>query len=781
MANLVPPPLREDPFQADKFDGQRSEYSDQLWVSQDRALEARDRQIEENVRMLAGQQWLVWSDALHRFIDIRAVLTPDERRYKQRPVVNKLSYWFSLTHSRMTENPPIISFEAQTEDSIDADLAAAMDTLSKTLWEDLGMNQLRQKLEAWRIVGGSAVLYHQIDPNKGDPYDYYGPATVEMLNPVTGQMEAFLVTDEQGQVRDDIPYAPDEEGNFVPQVQVNPETGQPEVSGEAWREFEGGFVASAHSPLEWRGEWGNDVPWHMKAWHLRRTYLTPDKVKETWGIEVQGDPNITITNTGQLERILRGSGNFGAAKENVLWMGDHEAHGDPMGLVRVDELWVRPGAHGTPMQTDESPGGRLLITLRGLGGPIVVRDGVRPAWYRYTSPSRRFDFIDMPGSPHARTPMEYLNMIQRLYNRTWAQILEHTNLVANPIMVTDSQANVPDITNRPGQRISVTRRPGVPAVEFVAPPRLSDDVYKQLQLLANEFNEMGNIFGASGAVPQTDDNTGALIRELRFNSDRYLGAPLRQGAEEFAKFWEDILESVKVTWTREKVISWMGEDSVLRTITVTPEMFKGKINVKPDLESMLPESRQERQERSTMLWQSGFFGNPEDPMARTRFAELARFPHMGRAYMPGGSNWETARYVMGQIAQGKDPNECRIYSWYDLTVWLQAASDFMSTPQYLRLDERIQTGLAIFRGRLIEAAQRQVFDDQLRAVSLGAKVRAAGVMANLAVGAPQMEAAAAQELAGPGGEEGPTPTEPPPVNDVGPVNAALVGAPETGG
>jgi hypothetical protein len=753
---LTPPPIREEAFQDDPSDGDRVEYVNKLWHSQDIALAARDRQIEENVRMLAGQQWIIWNGRFNRFVDVKEVLTNDERRYKQRPVVNRLTQWFVLNHGRMTENPPIIGFEPATADSIDSELAAGMDVLSKSLWRDLGMIDVRNDLEAWRLVGGRAYLYHQVDPHKGDAKEFTGTATLPGVDTQTGAEEDFVLTDPETGEPFQIPFNRNENDEFVPQINVG-EDGEIEM-GEAWKEFEGGLTVSVLGPLEVRSEWGHNIPFHEKSWHMRRSYVTVEQVEDTFGVKLNPDPSIEIDSAGQLERLLRASGHFGATRENILENAESTALGDPIGLVRIDELWVKPGAHGTPPQSDDDPGGRLLIVASGPGNGTVLRDGTRPAAYKYTSPMRAFDMVEIPSSPHGRSPLEWLNPIQRLYNRTWAQILEHTNLVANPIMVTDAAANIPTVTNRPGARYNVIRRPGVPAIEFVAPPRLSDDVYRQLELLQREFIDLSGIAGAEGRPPQKKDSSGVLVQELRFNSDRILGAPLRASAEEFGRFWEDILETVKVIWDEDKLISWMGEDDILRTATIGPHLFSGKMNVKPDLESMLPESRSERQKRVTELWQAGAYGDPLTPEARIRFLEQARFPHMGRAVKPGGVNWETARYVMGLVAQGKPVEECPIYEWYDIAIWLAAADQYMSTPEFLRIDQHVQQQLAIFRQRLQRAMLTQQFDDGINQVKLTTRLEGAEQQMKLQAGIPQTDLAVQsvvqEELAPPTPEEG---------------------------
>ena len=125
------PPLREQTFseREQPLDSKRISYVRNLWHSQDHLLLARDRQVEENIRMLASEQWSVWSEGLGRFVDIAELMEDVDERWRQRPVINRLLIWFMLTHARLTENPPILSFLPSTGDRSDAQLAEVLDTV----------------------------------------------------------------------------------------------------------------------------------------------------------------------------------------------------------------------------------------------------------------------------------------------------------------------------------------------------------------------------------------------------------------------------------------------------------------------------------------------------------------------------------------------------------------------------------------------------------------------------------------------------------------------------
>lgn len=731
------PPLRRHPFEPDELDEARCAFNKALWHSQDELLRQRDRQVEENLRMLHGQHWIAWSDLRQRFVDIASTLSDDEKRWRHFPVLNRLFLWFVLLHARMNENPPVLSWQAGP-DRIDALLAETADVLFKHLWYDVEMLEVLDRLTAWMIPSGRAYLKSRIDPMKGDPILARGPAVLQLVGPDGEPIERYV---------DDVPWGPDEAGEWRPRAAlvqdgddyaVRP-TGFPHVI------YEGGLEVDVLTCLEVRGEWGEHTPWHRKAWHTHRSLLTPLQAYEMFGMELEPDVRgEDAESVGILWRLLHGSGLFGAADSRV------EGYSREPGteFVTIYETWFRPSRLPGMQRTPESPGGRLLITT---GGGVVIRDGVRPAAFRYTSPIRCFDMVSLPGRPQGTSPQEFLNGPIRTRNRLHAQAINVAAKMANPLRIVDRSAGIQagDIKGIPGEEILADRsRSRGPVVEFVAPPAIGSDVYQVSDRLATEVDQIGNISGTEG-TPPTRDPSGELVKELRFNADRPIAATMRRMVIELGRMAEDWIALLPLIYDREKVISIVGEDGIDRTITVYPMLFEqGKVNVKPEIESMLPESRAERQQRAYMLWKDGAYGDPTSPEAINKFLEEARFPHMSRLVRPGGVDRSTAAQNVGRLLQGASALEIPILPWYDLRVHIDVLERFLKSPEFLRADRSVQEQCALYWSLLREALiERQLMDE---AQALAAQARAARQQA-----ATPSEAMAASEAAPPAGFEAP--------------------------
>ncbi len=664
----------------DDDDNQRIAWAVYLWDSQDDSVRRRDRQIEENIRMLAGQQWSVFNPRLGRFVDVTAWMSNEEKKWRQRPVFNRLLPWFIITHARMTENPPIVTF-VPGPDRIDSMLAATLDVIFKAQWRNINMASIWDKASAWLIPSGMVYLESTINTNRGDFVRFEGEADEEdMADLLPEQQEAL------SQVVGSIGF--DAEGR----PQFDPETGEPLGPEAAHSERKGDLDVRMLNAVQVRGEWG-PADWHDKAWHMTRTFHTVNDIFETYGIDLIGSqhPNQGGSDTGVLERLTYGSGYFGAADPNVMSPDFSTNVVIPEPTVELLTLWHRPAKFAGMEESEDEPGGRLLVLTR----ERVLHDSTRPVAYRYTSPIRRFSFVELPGRPAGgTTPQESMNQPQRMYNKVAAGLLEHTNLSVNPIKIIDSQSGLEErqVTNRPGLTLKVNRRERIPPFEWMTPPQLSSDTYKTLEFLRQEISELGNLEGTEGAAP-TPDSSGELVKELRFNSDRFLGPTMRRAAEEFGRMTEDWMAIFPVLYDEEQILTYGGEDNVARTIVVSPEMFElGTVNVVPDVESMLPEGRGERQKNITALYANGLFGVPGSPQAISSFFELSRFPHLGRTGKFGGVHRVTADQENGKLLQGVPFTEIPVFEWYNDLVHLLSHEEFMSSPEFLEIDPIIQQG-----------------------------------------------------------------------------------------
>jgi hypothetical protein len=198
---------------------------------------------------------------------------------------------------------------------------------------------------------------------------------------------------------------------------------------------------------------------------------------------------------------------------------------------------------------------------------------------------------------------------------------------------------------------------------------------------------------------------------------------------------------------------------------VLPEMFDGRINVRPNMESAAAESKDRKRQRLLQLYQLGAFGNPADPMQQPKavkmLLELLQFPELTRATRPGGIDRVMAEHNLGRIVRGDAAEAIPLLEVYDYEVHMGVFDDYMKSPEFVQnTDEQTAAQFVLFRELMIAAFQAQ----QLQAVARGMPLAAATAAAQGAVqqvgaatGPQSPDGAAGKPAAGPAGPSSPRP------------------------
>lgn len=710
-------PLREAPNAPDSMDRARIEAYSREYDVQTDVLMVRDRQIEYNIRMLCGQQWNVWNPILGRFQDVSEWLGQEERKWRQLPVVNKLLKWYVSTHTRLTENPPILTW-VPGPDRIDAELAEVLDALFKLDWRRANMDAVHAQMMTWLVVAGRAHIVTRLDLTKGEWKPWVADEHLPMIapdgRPMMGPDGQPMMTPEP---IPDMPIGPDGK----PRAVWTPDG--PQLTGQAHQERTGGISCDVFSPLQVRGQWGPQL-WHEKAWHAVQRFLTPEQVFEYYGVEVEPDlVGDDAQNVAILERVLYGSGFYGIMRGLSGGTGypDQNVRGP---LCTVYERWDKPlpfnprhiGSQLEPfMETKEHPGGRHMVwTPKG-----VISDGPREVRWPYVSPVRCFDFLQIPGRPSGTTPLEMMLGPQRSSNKRTQQIDEHAAVSGSPqrIVYDDGGIQPDQVDNSPTKVYLATRSAsGGPPIDWSAPPALSADVYRAREYSDRAIEEIG-MTGGTGGEPPTDDPSGELIKELRYDEDRYLGDTSRRTAGEYGRMGEDWKALDAVMYTVEDVVVINGEDNLARTLMVSPMLFQeGIVHCQPDLESTAPEGRGQRQSRAYKLWKDGAWGNPDDPKVRDIFLSISRFPSYGQLARPGGPDRVLAEQENGKFLAGVPA--VPLAPWQDDEIHLWILEKFMKSPEFWKQPPNVQKAMEFHRTQHIMQLDAKLMQQAQQAMKM---------------------------------------------------------------
>lgn len=628
------------------------------WREQDAWVRPFHRQVRDNIRMVAGRHWDVWLEGRQRFVSVEHWMTSDELRWRQRPVFNWVGYWYMVTHAKLTENRPILSFLPATPDRKDLILAEVMEPIYRYQWDVIGMDEKVDQLARWVLVAGRGILKSFWDPDKGSLSQVVVPAEIPVLDEY-GQP----VLDEYGQPAtvfvERAPAAIGPDGNPIPLIRPLP-GGDYEITGDADWLPKGGINVQVLSPLEVRTS-QEPVPFREKRWYMQASLVHVDEIEDRFGVRVE--PDARATPDDDIASVLLGSGLFQAS-----WHEFATESRPTEGFAFVYELWEKPHA--------KAPMGRHVITT---AHKLLLDEENRydPDFRPYEAA----DFVVIPGRPWGKSPIEDIAPVNRTYNRGWAMILEHRNLMTMPMLVVDRAAQVGEITNEPGQIITANIRAGIPPVTPLQPPQLPESVYQIQQMLRMEMQDMGSLRIGSEGRPPTRDPSGQLVRELRYNDDRYIGPAARSIVDAIAGMAENWQHLFRYGWTDEQLIRVAGESNAARFIVVRPQMFEGRVHVIGVPESMYPEGRGERQARLD-FWLSAGIISPK------QYFDLINHPHLSRAARPGGVHQDMAEHENAQMMRGQ---QVMPIEPHDDGVHLAVHQEFMASPEFVELPQEIRT------------------------------------------------------------------------------------------
>jgi hypothetical protein len=154
----------------------------------------------------------------------------------------------------------------------------------------------------------------------------------------------------------------------------------------------------------------------------------------------------------------------------------------------------------------------------------------------------------------------------------------------------------------------------------------------------------GTSEGAEGNAVSTDAS-GELQREVRYDADRPWGATLRRHSYIWARMAQDMMEMIGVTMDDERLLQISGEDNAWKFFSVRPEMFQGRVQIKPQPESAVIESRQDKQNRISNLFAMQMI--PPDVAL-----QAMNYPDLVRMMRPNKEAYSLSQRENAELAMG---------------------------------------------------------------------------------------------------------------------------------
>jgi hypothetical protein len=479
------------------------------------------RQVQINRSFYNSQQWIGYDKTQHR------IYVPELRPGEKRLTFNKIKPSILTLLSKLCKNRVKLEVKPDTNDTDRIEVAKAGHKYLGYQWDDNHMDTLTRRLKFHMLLDGFPALKVYVDKTQGKDIDVSEMEDAEPMK--TGK----IIT----QVKDQL------------SLKVDPSVEAPE-----------------------------DI-----KWSIEETPTDVDEIKETWGVEVTPESNISIVQTF----------------ESVSSPTDKKKYKNH---AMVYDYWELPCA--------KYPKGRRIVVAGDKELLKTDKPGLNPYIF--------FPAIPIPGCAVATGIVTDMTTPQKSYNikRTAeARILEE---MGNPMWLKpEGSVDDDELTNEIGGIVHYN------PINSMKPERVQGSSVDAGWQNAMERDEadIEDISGAheisQGATPKGNNTLGGL--QLQVEQDETKLALLVQSYEDGIKIWgEKVLQLIKEHFPEEQQLSIVGENGQIEAFTFSGSDLTGGevVDVVPG--SSMPTLKAVQDEKIMAMWGAGMFNDPATGLPDSR-------------------------------------------------------------------------------------------------------------------------------------------------------------------
>ena len=290
--------------------------------------------------------------------------------------------------------------------------------------------------------------------------------------------------------------------------------------------------------------------WDEITWVCHEKIRTVSYIKDVYGVEVQAEDGISATNL------------YDAKLSALSTRGEGVEYRKLENSAIVHEYWEKPSV--------DYPLGRRITTC---GDKVLLYE--EDIGFGASDDSERelpffpFCHINIPGRLYPTCLVEQLIPLQREYNKSRSQIIENKNLYGNPIMLAPRGSLDEEPTNEPGQFIEYNPM-GNGKPEYLLPPMMSADVYKNIDILDSELEFVSGQHETSHGTTPTGVTSGTAIGYLQEQDDTKLGPTIANYISCKQKYMRYLLKMIQKMYDVERTVRIAGDNKRVETVS-----FKG--------------------------------------------------------------------------------------------------------------------------------------------------------------------------------------------------------------
>ena len=329
----------------------------------------------------------------------------------------------------------------------------------------------------------------------------------------------------------------------------------------------------------------------------------PDKAK---AIEGEAPRSEVFQYERQLSNLSGGADSAAGGYKDPRGVGSEGTKGD---FVLVKELFTKP--------CGKFPKGRYVVVA---GGVLLKQVDELPYGFDNFDnpyPVVEFNDTDTAGQYWPTTHIEQMTGLQEDYNGLRRALQEHIRLLKHPKIFVPEQFRMPKNawTTEAGEVIRYVAMPGIAPPTPWNPPPISSDVWRLLDTMRQEFDDVTNIYPAmQGAVGQA--TSGFQTNLLQEAADSVHAPDIRQHEQSLEDAWMKVRRLVAQGWDVPRLVSVTGRNFEPEVFEFSNDQIDENADIIIQSGSALSTSPAVRSQQVFELFNSGMLGDNKDPEVR---------------------------------------------------------------------------------------------------------------------------------------------------------------------
>ena len=319
-----------------------------------------------------------------------------------------------------------------------------------------------------------------------------------------------------------------------------------------------------------------------QAWVMHVSSLTKSQVKETWGEDVELNPEVSEVD----QQVRQRMGIFTARTED---------------RVIVKEVWIKPCrnfpdglvatvANGklmpleTPVEIDEETGLPVEEATRQTPEGTIV----------WPFAHKKYPFVrrghTMSGKFYDSSFVWTLISLQREYNVSRSQMIENRNLTSRPQWaIVEGSVDPAMLTTEPGAYIPYNL--AFPAPQQIVAPNMPAYTMNHIEMTAREMDEIASQNEVSKGTVPPNVEAATAIAYLQERDDSAVSYAIRSRERAYAEVTRQMLSLVQQYWDAGRIVRVVGDNSNYDAFTLKGADLKGNTDYRVVVGSGQTQSR----------------------------------------------------------------------------------------------------------------------------------------------------------------------------------------------